>query len=96
MRPLIWSPGFERSLKRLIRRKPDLLPRVERTLNLLVEDPFHPTPHTHKLKGDPAGSWACAVDFDYRIIFEFVHDPNAYEEFHFEPVQPKEMRVESP
>lgn len=77
MRLLIWSPGFKRSLKRLVRRKPDLLPKVEKALNLLVEDPFHPTLHTHKLKGDLAGSWACAVDFDYRIVFEFVRNPKA-------------------
>jgi len=76
LRQLIWSPGFKRSLKRLVRGNPDLLPKVEKALNLLVKDPFHPTLHTHKLKGSLAGSWACSVDFDYRIVFEFVRDPD--------------------
>jgi len=27
-----------------------------------------------------AGSWACTVDFEYRIIFEFIRDPESQEE----------------
>jgi mRNA-degrading endonuclease YafQ of YafQ-DinJ toxin-antitoxin module len=33
-----------------------------------------------KLKGDLAGSWACTVDFEYRIVFEFVQDLKTQEE----------------
>lgn len=36
--------------------------------------------HTHKLKGDLAGSWACIVDFEYRIVFEFINDPETEED----------------
>jgi len=36
--------------------------------------------HTHKLKGDLAGSWACTVDFEYRIVFEFVPDGKTQKE----------------
>jgi mRNA-degrading endonuclease YafQ of YafQ-DinJ toxin-antitoxin module len=32
------------------------------------------------LKGNLAGSWACTVDFEYRIVFEFVLDPENREE----------------
>jgi mRNA-degrading endonuclease YafQ of YafQ-DinJ toxin-antitoxin module len=27
-----------------------------------------------------AGSWACTVDFEYRIVFEFVLDPKTQED----------------
>lgn len=80
MKTLVWSPGFKRSFKRSVRHKPDILPKVEQALKLLVEDPFHPLLHTHKLKGNLAGSWACTVDFEYRIVFEFVLDPENREE----------------
>ena len=36
--------------------------------------------HTHKLKGNLSGSWACTVDFEYWIVFEFVLDPENGEE----------------
>ena len=36
--------------------------------------------YTHKLKRDLAGSWACTVDFEYRIVFEFIRDPETDDE----------------
>jgi addiction module RelE/StbE family toxin len=77
---LVWSPGFKRSFKHSIRRRPDLQERIEHALKLLATDPQHISLHTHKLKGDLAGSWACTVDFEYRIVFEFVRDPKTQEE----------------
>ena len=69
-----------RALKGTVRRHPELRPRVERTLQQLAEDPFHPTLHSHKLKGEFAGAWACTVDYDNRILFAFVQNPQSGEE----------------
>ena len=80
MRTLVWSPVFVRAFKRAVRRQPDLQARVKRTLNQLAEDPFHPALHSHKLKGELAGAWACTVDYNNRILFEFVHNPESGEE----------------
>jgi mRNA interferase YafQ len=80
VRTLVWSPAFVRAFKRAVRRQPELRARVERTLQQLVEDPFHHTLHSHKLKGTLAGAWACTVDYDNRILFEFVQNPESGEE----------------
>jgi len=77
---LVWSPGFKRSFKRSIKRRPDLQDKIENALKLLSYNAYHPNLHTHKLKGDLAGSWACTVDFEYRIVFEFVRDSETQEE----------------
>jgi len=69
-----------RAFKRLSRRQPDLLIKVEQTLKLLVEDPFHPSLHTHKLKGKLAGAWACTVDYENRILFQFLRNPETGDE----------------
>ena len=66
-----------RAFKRAVRRQPELRTRVEHTLQQLAEDPFHPTLHSHKLKGELAGAWACTVDYDNRILFEFVQNPES-------------------
>lgn len=63
-----------------MRRRPDLQDKIEHALELLANDPFFPLLHAHKLKGNLAGSWACTVDFEYRIVFEFVQDPESQEE----------------
>ena len=67
MRTLVWSTTFVRAFKRAVRRQPELRVRIEHTLKLLAEDPFHPMLHNHKLKGELAGAWACTVDYDNRI-----------------------------
>jgi len=77
---LVWNPGFKRSFKRSIRRRPDLQDKIEHVLKQLADDALHPSLHTHKLKGELAGSWACTVDFEYRIVFEFLRDPDTNEE----------------
>jgi len=54
--------------------------RAKGVLRQLALDPFEPSLHTHRLKGDLAGIWACIVDYDSRILFEFVHSPDSDEE----------------
>lgn len=74
MRTLIWSPNFARALRRKIRQNPLLRQPIENTIRTLAEDPFHPSLHCHKLKGSLSGVWACTIDYDNRILFEFVDD----------------------
>jgi Txe/YoeB family toxin of Txe-Axe toxin-antitoxin module len=45
MRKIGWAPKSLRDFKRLVKRNPDLRPAIERTLNQLSEDPFHPSGH---------------------------------------------------
>lgn len=54
--------------------------RVERALNRLSEDAFDPSLSTHKLKGQFEGVWASSIDYDYRILFEFVTNEESDEE----------------
>ena len=80
MRTLVWSASFKRAFKQLARHRPQLTTKAELVLQQLSEDPFDPTLRTHKLKGKLGGSWACSVDYDTRILFDFVRDPNSNEE----------------
>jgi len=80
VRTLVWSAAFVRAVMRATRRQPDLRVSVEHTLQQLAEDPFHPTLPTHRLKGELAGAWACTVDYDDRILFEFAQNPSSGEE----------------
>jgi addiction module RelE/StbE family toxin len=77
---LVWSPGFARSLKRLQRQSPILKPAIAQTLDQLEADPFHPSLHTHKLKGDLADRYACSINYSDRIVFRFVKNPESGEE----------------
>ncbi len=76
MKTLVWGVTFKRAFKQVTRRHPELQQKVERALEQLVEDPVHPKLHAHKLKGKLSGVWACTVDYDNRILFEFVKNPD--------------------
>jgi addiction module RelE/StbE family toxin len=71
-RPLIKSNAFIRSAKNIVKRDRVLAQAIQDTLILLSDDAFHPSLKTHKLKGALSGAWACSVEYDLRIIFEFV------------------------
>ena len=58
---------------------PNLRPLIERALYQLAEDPFHSSSRTHKLKGDLSNVWSCSIDYNYRILFEFVENPEDQE-----------------
>ena len=77
MRRLIWAKAFRRALKRIVKQRPDILPKVEKALRLLAEDPFHPELHSHKLKGQLERMWACSIDYDNRILFMFLNNPDS-------------------
>ena len=71
-RKLLPSSTFIRSSRRLIRKRPQLAPELQLTLELLAEDAFHPQLKTHKLKGKLASSWSCSAGYDLRVVFQFV------------------------
>ncbi len=80
MKTLVWSTAFVRAFRRSTKRDPVLKVRVEHALRQLAEDPFQPTLHSHKLKGELDGVWACTVGYDNRILFEFAINPDTSEE----------------
>lgn len=77
---LVWGKGFERAFKKTTKHKPSLHNQIFSILELLAENPFHPSLDTHKLKGKLEGLWACTVSYDCRIVFEFVHEKSSNRE----------------
>lgn len=80
MRPLIWGNTFVRAFKRTVKKYPALQQDIEGTLKLLQENPFTPQLATHKLRGKLAGSWACSVEYDLRIVFDLVKSSSQQED----------------
>ena len=80
MKVITFASSFKRAYKNLIRKHPELQAKVETILKLLAENSFDPLLKTHKLKGQLTGSWACSVEYDCRIVFDFVEHPKSGEE----------------
>jgi addiction module RelE/StbE family toxin len=80
LKVLAFAPSFKRAYKSTVRRRPDLQPKILGKLRLLSADPFDASLRTHKLKGRLAGAWSCSVEYDCRIVFDFVENPDSGEE----------------
>lgn len=74
-RELLQSSGFARGLKSWLKARPGSAQTIEAALEQLSIDPALPSLRSHKLQGKLAGCWACTVEYDLRIVYEFVdHD----------------------
>ncbi|NEO73600.1 type II toxin-antitoxin system mRNA interferase toxin, RelE/StbE family [Moorena sp. SIO3H5] len=80
MTNLIVTSSFKRAFKAIIKRQPNLKPKIEGKLRLLADNPYNPILRTHKLKGKLSGAWACSVEYDCRLIFNFEQNPDTLEE----------------
>jgi mRNA-degrading endonuclease YafQ of YafQ-DinJ toxin-antitoxin module len=69
---LVRSTAFVRAARKHLQRHPDHAEDFFEALAQLGQDPYHSSLRTHKLTGVLAGSWACSVGYDLRIIFRFV------------------------
>jgi addiction module RelE/StbE family toxin len=80
MRTITFASSFKRAYKSRIRNRKALATKVNAVIQLLASDPFEPSLQTHKLKGALSGSWACSVEYDCRIVFDFVKNPESGED----------------
>lgn len=76
---VVWSSGFKRSFRKIIKKNPQLENQIVKVLRLLADDPFTPSLKSHKLGGDLAGLWSCSVAYDCRIIFNLSEDEQLLE-----------------
>lgn len=74
---LIWGSSFKRSFRKTIENNQYLKKKFVETIEIFVENPFHPALRTHKLSGRLKGLWAFSIDYDCRVIFKFMDDGSA-------------------
>jgi mRNA interferase YafQ len=55
MMQVVWSSGFKRSFKKIVKKNPQLKDRITEVLILLANDPFTPSLKYHRLGGKLAG-----------------------------------------
>lgn len=63
-----YSSFFHRQYSQLTeKQKADF----KKTIQLFVENPFHPKLRTHKLKGKWKGYWSFSINYSDRVLFIF-------------------------
>ena len=64
--------GFDKKLKKLLRKNPELKPRIAKTLKQLKANPKHPGLKTHQINDPEYGKvWSSWVHGDLRIFWKY-------------------------
>ncbi len=71
---LILDEPFLRILKKWRKKHPELIDRFQQKLTLFTNEPFHPSLRTHSLSGNLSGYWSISINYDQRLIFQFLSD----------------------
>ena len=61
----------------MVDKDPARRQRFEQTLAKFIDDPFTGSLRTHKLSGKLKGHWSFTVEYDLRVIFQFVDSNKA-------------------
>ena len=66
---IYYSPKFAKEYKKLPNQVKKLAEKKE---TIFRDNPFHPSLKTHKLSGHLEGFWSFSINYQNRIIFEFI------------------------
>jgi mRNA interferase YafQ len=71
---LLWDAGFKKAYKNKVENSVRLKNKFEQAITLFVSNPYNPKLRTHKLSGVLDGSWSFSIDYDCRVIFDFIDE----------------------
>lgn len=69
---IIYSDSYNKRAKKFLKKHPDLLKQYTKTLELLEENPHHPSLRLHKLEGRLSDLYSVSINIVYRITLEFI------------------------
>lgn len=72
-----FSSSFKRAFKTKVAGKPDTAERFWERLEVFKNNPFDPTLRTHRLSGKLKHLWSFSIEYDLRVLFQFVDDHRA-------------------
>lgn len=69
---ITWDQGFKRIYKKNIKKNHELKKKFWDAMEVFSKNPFNPRLRTHKLTGQLEGLWALSIDYDCRVVFQFI------------------------
>jgi addiction module RelE/StbE family toxin len=67
---IYYSSYFKKSLRKYSSYKAKIIKKLKK----FMENPFDPSLKTHKLTGKLSSYWSFSIDYNLRIIFEFIDE----------------------
>ena len=67
-----FSSSFKRAFKKRIKGRQPLEEKFWKRVEIFIQNPLSPRLRTHKLSGNLQDQWSFSVEYDVRVIFQFV------------------------
>ncbi|HAK78007.1 MAG TPA: plasmid stabilization protein [Runella sp.] len=69
---LISTKTYEKSLEKFKKQHPELKNQYAKTIQLLEQNPYHPSLRLHKLQGNLQAFYSISLNMKYRILLDFI------------------------
>jgi len=69
---LLITQSYSKKLLKFMKRHKDILPRYIKTIEILEQNPYHPSLRIHKLKGRLGEYHSISINMEYRVIIDFI------------------------
>ena len=67
---IFYSSSFKKSVKKYVSHQK----KIESAITMFMSDPFEPSLKTHKLSGKFGNYWSFSIDYQIRVLFEFIDE----------------------
>ena len=69
---ILFAEGYEKKAIKFFKKHKDLYPQYKKTLEILSQNPYHPSLKLHKLQGKLSGFHSISINMKYRIVLDFI------------------------
>lgn len=69
---LLITDSYSKKLIKFLKKHKDVLPRYIKTIEILEQNPHHPSLRLHKLQGRLSDFYSISINMEYRIIIDFI------------------------
>jgi len=67
-----FANGYEKRVIKFLKKHKDVYPKYKKTLELLQNNPHHPSLRLHKLQGKLNEFSSVSINMRYRIVIDFI------------------------
>ncbi|SMC08962.1 type II toxin-antitoxin system RelE/ParE family toxin [Nitratiruptor tergarcus] len=69
---ILQSEKYLKRAAKFFKKHPNLLPKYQKVIEQLENDPYYPSLRLHKLKGDLNEYYSVSIDMRYRIVIDLI------------------------
>ena len=67
-----FADGYEKRAIKFLKKHKDVYPKYKKTVELLQNNPYHPSLRLHKLQGKLNEFSSVSINMKYRIVIDFI------------------------